>query len=817
MQRRLRLASWIVLACLPGVATAALDLRQATMDRLDNGLELIVLEEHSLPVVSVQMLYRTGARDEQYGRTGLAHYLEHMAFRATENFPATQVTSRISGVGGEWHGYTWIDQTTYFETLPKDQLDLALRIEADRLGRLLIPEKEVEAERGAVLAELHGYENDPATVLNDAVVYTSLLAHPYRNNTIGWESDVRAIGRDDLVAFYREHYKAANAVLVVVGDVDTKAVRKRVAELFGKYPASEPTPPPNTPEPPQVGERRVNLEGAGEASYFEIVYRAPAAGSPDFPAFVLMQELLGGSDGVNFDQGLSGAPVRDGSLLEQVADEMETWRPPAAQPYIFAISGSVPAGTDRKEIEDVIEARVAMLRDETTSEKRMTVARGRVHAELVFDVETTEDAAHQLAFYAGLDALGPFLALPQAIDGATAEQVQDIAVRYLQPHQRTIGWYHAGKPVTIAQIAPAPAEDTVAETPPPAPESVKATPPSPPVVAPLRNGVTAIVQRVPLSPAAYVRVLVPSGAVEIGNGASADPLAWDVTSIGVRSTSAEIGDAVGTAAAAVGGAKAGTAETAHGVSDPESRLELAFEELLGMEPPENAPEIGPALVVAVGDLDIAKTLNLLESSIGQMKASAPARTTKLKVRKEKDKDMLRVRLEHPIAQAQLGYVVPAPSPTSKDSLAWRLLLWVLSHGYEGRLGTEAIAKRGLVYYVDSRYRSDGDRAVVSLAMGVDPAKVEPMEQLLRAQLALLQSSPPTEEELAEAKRNFLGRMQTAAESNKEISAKLALEWLWYERLLEPGEMEKMLAAITTKDLAKAVPAFTSGVFALVSN
>jgi zinc protease len=123
--------------------------------------------------------------------------------------------------------------------------------------------------------------------------------------------------------------RTANAVLAVVGDVDTKAVRKRVAELFGKYPASEPTPPPHMPESPQLGERRVNLEGAGDASYFEIVYRAPAAGSPDFPAFVLMQELLGGSDGVNFDQGLSGAPVRDGSLLKGVAEEMETWLPPA--------------------------------------------------------------------------------------------------------------------------------------------------------------------------------------------------------------------------------------------------------------------------------------------------------------------------------------------------------------------------------------------------------------------------------------------------------------------------------------------------------
>ena len=127
MQRRLRLGSWIVLACLPGVAAAALDLRRATMDRLDNGLELIVLEEHSLPGVSVQMLYRTGTRDEEYGRMGFAYYLEHMAFRATENFPVTQVTTRISGVGGEWHGYTWIDHdllrdTTEAATMPTSRL-----------------------------------------------------------------------------------------------------------------------------------------------------------------------------------------------------------------------------------------------------------------------------------------------------------------------------------------------------------------------------------------------------------------------------------------------------------------------------------------------------------------------------------------------------------------------------------------------------------------------------------------------------------------------------------------------------------------------
>ena len=206
MRRFMRpVCCWLALVVLPATGWAGLDLSRATFTRLDNGLELITLEEHTLPVVSVQMLYRVGARDEENGRTGLAHYLEHMAFRATQNFPDTEVASRIYAVGGEWHAYTWIDQTTYFETVPKEHLDLVLLIEADRMGRLVIPDEGVEAERGSVLAELHGYENDPATVLNDAAVYASIIAHPYRNNTIGWESDVDRIDRRDLVRFYRAH------------------------------------------------------------------------------------------------------------------------------------------------------------------------------------------------------------------------------------------------------------------------------------------------------------------------------------------------------------------------------------------------------------------------------------------------------------------------------------------------------------------------------------------------------------------------------------------------------------------------------------
>ncbi len=210
----------LMIAALASPTRAELDLRNATVDRFDNGFTLIMLPDHRFPVASVQMLYRFGARNEVTGKTGLAHFLEHMAFRDTENFPNTDVVSRIYAVGGEWHGYTWTDQTTYYSTVPSEHIDLLLRIEADRMSRLKLYKKHMEAERGSVLAEMHMYENLPTSMLIDAVNYLSFLAHPYRNNTIGWESDIENLQHRDVVEFYEQHYQPANAVLAVVGDFE---------------------------------------------------------------------------------------------------------------------------------------------------------------------------------------------------------------------------------------------------------------------------------------------------------------------------------------------------------------------------------------------------------------------------------------------------------------------------------------------------------------------------------------------------------------------------------------------------------------------
>ncbi len=443
----------------PGPVAAYLDLAAASVERLDNGLTVIVLEDPSFPVVSVQMLYRSGAIDEVSGKTGLAHFLEHMAFRDSENFPDTDLVSSIYAVGGEWHGYTWLDQTTYFATVPSTELGLLLRIEADRMARLDIPASQVGVEAGAILSEMHGYENDPATVLQDYVLFVAFLAHPYRNNTIGWESDVQGITHQDLVGFYQGHYRPGNAVLTVVGDVRKEDVLQQIRHLFGPL-KDRPAPVAQyTPEPVQRGQRRVLIRGELDRKHFKIAYRAPSVSNPDYAAFLLTQELLSAGSGVSFLQNDWGTPARPGSALAGITEDLATWFPPSEQDYVFTISGTIPADGDEARLKARSKPASThcvnnsdLLR--TSSRDALEQARARVLRELAFDVQTTEDAAHQLAFFAGLGALEVLNGLPQALADVTVADIGGILDRYLARERSTVGWYLPAGP-EIPYMAPA--------------------------------------------------------------------------------------------------------------------------------------------------------------------------------------------------------------------------------------------------------------------------------------------------------------------------------------------------------------------------
>ncbi len=985
-----------------GVAgpAASVDLTAARRETLANGLTLLVLEDHAFPVASVQMLYRVGARHEETGRTGLAHFLEHMAFRASENFPDTGLVSSIYAVGGEWHGYTWIDQTTYYATAPREELDLLLEIEVDRMSRLLIPAAEVEAERGAVLAEMHGYQNDPASVLKDSVVAVSFLQHSYRHNTIGWQSDVEAIGHADLVDFYRRWYRPENAVLAVVGSVSVEQVIGRVRELFaappetgrtkgrsseavpsargpsvvgplqegpsdrgprpagrfrGNVPTVLPGPPP-TVEPEQRGVRRIELRGAGARGRFEIVYRAPAASSPDFPAFLLLQELLGGGEGVNFLQNEWGVAVRADRRLAAVEGDLVTWLPPTAAPYVFSIAGWVDPAADPAAVEAAVEEAVAMLRTAPVPPTELEAARRAVLRELVFDLETTEDAAHQLAYFEGIGALDALLELPGRLAAVTPADLQRVAAACLTPEKQTIGWYLAGSDAAVASTAPqaessaaagseafrpecgigtgsaapagasrlprspefqvkgaparrrlvdlggsasawSPSGDSRAADPGEAGASVEnsrgreanASAPTsgrpPAVLTRLASGLPVIFQRVSFSPSAHLRVLLPSTAVELEGDAVPDEPVWRSTSLNYPLLPAELDEVLARARNAIDAVRP-SSPPGNPPGDPAARLEAFFDEVTGTPAPPFAPR--PAALVLVGDLEPGPALAAVARTWGDVvpahlatgdassvaplasppqpadKGGRPGadrepRTVASGITKRQATELAAASLdpaptEAPVsvaarlesarfdtaeleapatearptglpvvavtvpagpAQARIGYVVAAPPWQHADAWAWRCLLYVLSHDYEGRLGKEAISRRGLIYYVDARYHSNGARGRVSLAIGVDPGKLEAMVGLLRETLQGLRREPPTEAEVAEARQHFLGRLRSAAQSPREISAALLERWLGRGRLPSEEEIAREIVAVERQHVLRVVPAFLDGTLAVV--
>src|SRR5688572_1293401 len=226
---------------------------------LDNGLKVLIQEEHTAPLASVWCWYKVGSKDEGPGVTGVSHWVEHMNFKGTTNIPREQVKGIIEQFGGFWNGYTWIDQTTYVETATRDALDRMLFIEAERMANCLYHPDDCDSERTVIISELQGGENDPDQLLDQELTAAAFKAHPYRHPTIGWLSDLQTMTREDLYGYYRRHYVPNNATLVIVGDVDADEALRRAREHFGKIPPGPAARRRHTAEPEQIGERRVTV------------------------------------------------------------------------------------------------------------------------------------------------------------------------------------------------------------------------------------------------------------------------------------------------------------------------------------------------------------------------------------------------------------------------------------------------------------------------------------------------------------------------------------------------------------------------------
>jgi predicted Zn-dependent peptidase len=409
------------------------------------------------------------------------------------------------------------------------------------------------------------------------------------------------------------------------------------------------------------------------------------------------------------------------------------------------------------------------------------------------DVETSEDAAHQMAFYEGIGAFGVLKRLPGLVAAVTPEDVQRAAAARLQPHQRTIGWVHPIRP-------PAAPEAVVPLAVPERPASA-AVPdrPSAPRVKVLPNGIVLIARRVPRVPAGYLRVVVQGNALdfpETGADVAADEPLWRHTSLGLRFRAEEMSAAVAEIRRALESAVPAPVEEA---DDPETLLERTLRGALGIE---TTPGSSPAAIIAVGDLNENETFCLLETAFSGLPPAPPLPPPDLHVEQRE----VRVALPGK-AQSQIGYTVPVPS----SPLAWRMLLYILAHDYEGRLGKELIARRGLLYYIGTRFHTGW----LSIFAGVNPDRLDETRALFFGMLDDLREHPPTEAEVEEARQHLIGRRLTSPMSNEEISATYAAEHIERGRLLTEEEWEREVRAVTREDVLRIIPRLLSGVRAIV--
>lgn len=264
-----------------------------TRFELPNGLRVWIQEDHRRPVALVQVTYKAGSLNEVPGQTGVAHYVEHMVYRATQHVRNEDVYGYIDRIGGRYTGGTWPEVTRYAETVPSWAVESALRVTAERMCCALFDSTEFERERHNVVTEANGFsDTDPLNVMRDAVLYAAFDVHPYRLNSNSWARDNLALTRDEAFDWYKRHYGPNNAVLAIVGDVDANDVRRLVERYFSALAPAPVSGRITAVEPPQRAEKRVTVTAPGVTPELNVVYHAPDVRHADFPALAVVAQLL---------------------------------------------------------------------------------------------------------------------------------------------------------------------------------------------------------------------------------------------------------------------------------------------------------------------------------------------------------------------------------------------------------------------------------------------------------------------------------------------------------------------------------------------
>ncbi len=412
--------------------------------RLRNGLEVRLKPVHTAPLVSSWLWYRVGSRNEHTGQTGVSHWVEHMQFKGTPTFPSGLLDKAISRDGGVWNAGTWIDWTTYFEIMPADRIDLALRLEADRMVNSSFDPAEVESERTVIISERQGHENDPSFRLAEEVQSAAFRVHSYHHEVIGDMADLETMTRDDLFGYYQNYYTPTNAVLALAGDFQPGPMLKRIRELFGDIP-KRPRPVSSVrAEPEQPGERRVAVEGPDPTPIVEVAYRVPSGNDPDFLALTVMDSVLAGASSLSpYGGGLPNKTSRlyralvHGGLAAAVAGGLAA----TIDPYLYSLRLTVRPDRSPDAALDTLDVEVDRLLQSAVSPGEVEKAIKQAKAIFAYDSESVTHQGMWLGYAEMFADYAWFETFLDRISRISPEDVLKVAHKYMRPSNRVVGIY----------------------------------------------------------------------------------------------------------------------------------------------------------------------------------------------------------------------------------------------------------------------------------------------------------------------------------------------------------------------------------------
>jgi zinc protease len=427
-------ASWLGFAAIPLKAAEDGNLFNKVVEhKLANGLKVLLLREPRAPIITLQVWYRVGSRNEALGKTGLSHLAEHMMFKGTAKYGPKYFSREVQKVGGTDNAFTSRNYTAYFETGPKEQLRHWLEMEADRLRGINIDEKAFETEKKVVMEERRmRTEDDPASFMQEAAMAATFEAHPYQWPIIGWLHDLESISLDDYRAYYHRYYLPNNCTLVVVGDIDPKEALTQIEATFGQLPAGPEPPKVTAKEPPHFGPRRVEVHREAQFPALLMNYHVPNWESPDAYPLELLSRIL--------SSGRSSRLYHNLVYQQKLALEADAdYSFDTIDPFIFSLGGQPMPGKTVAQLEAAMETEIKRLQTDLVSDQELQKVKNQVAASFYMALDSI--------FYRGMllgrtETVARWTLLKEfvpKIQLVTREQIREVAKKYLVANNLTVG------------------------------------------------------------------------------------------------------------------------------------------------------------------------------------------------------------------------------------------------------------------------------------------------------------------------------------------------------------------------------------------